>query len=309
MGLTSAIFMASAVATSSNFVLKPQLAALSSQLHISKICNLSFNRCLRPSLRRERCRRLCCSQVQIQDNTDEEACELVNGVELSIGEGSDSVAAYLLTAVKNNNGIGILLLSDIFGFEDSSTRDFAYRIACNGYNVLLPDLFNGDPWQKDRPMSSFDPWLATHTQTAKKNITTSIKWMVDEFFAAGSSKKFGVIGFCFGGGKVIDVLCNDNNDYFALGVSFYGTRIQPSVAAKIKVPVLYITGDEDPLCSVQVLDGIASENVGGSRVVVFKGRGHGFVHRPASAEDDQDAEEAFTIMRNWLQNGLVVEKK
>ncbi|PWA46138.1 carboxymethylenebutenolidase [Artemisia annua] len=300
MGLTSAIFMASAVATSSNFVLKPQLAAF---------------------------------HVQTQDDTDEEACELVNGVELSIGEGSDSVAAYLLTAVKNNNGIGILLLSDIFGFEESSTRDFAYRIACNGYkyvdyllncqigsikglrvrckmgSVLLPDLFNGDPWQKDRPMSSFDPWLATHTQTAIKNITTSIKWMVDEFFAAGSSKKFGVIGFCFGGGKVIDVLSNDNNDYFALGVSFYGTRIQPSVAAKIKVPVLYITGDEDPLCSVQVLEEIDRDNVGGSKVVVFKGRGHGFVHRPASAEDDQDAEEAFTIMRNWLHNGLVVEKK
>ncbi|GKB64738.1 hypothetical protein Tco_0920924, partial [Tanacetum coccineum] len=147
MGLTSAIFMASAVATSSNFVLKPQLAAFKFALKfhvnlnfdgkasviIQKICNLSFNRSLRPSLRRERCRRLCCSQVQIQDDTDEEACELVNGVELSIGEGSDSVAAYLLTAVKNNNGTGILLLSDIFGFEDSSTRDFAYRIACNGY--------------------------------------------------------------------------------------------------------------------------------------------------------------------------------
>lgn len=76
-----------------------------------------------------------CTQVQIEDDTDE-ACELVNGVEVSIGEGSDTVAAYLLTAVKNNNGTGILLLSDIFGFEDSSTRDFAYRIACNGYKYV-----------------------------------------------------------------------------------------------------------------------------------------------------------------------------
>lgn len=54
-------------------------------------------------------------------------------MELSIGEGVDSISAYLLTAVKNNNETGILLLSDIFGFEDSSTRDFAYRVACNGY--------------------------------------------------------------------------------------------------------------------------------------------------------------------------------
>ncbi|KAI3684562.1 hypothetical protein L6452_33786 [Arctium lappa] len=309
MALTSAIFTPSP-ATASMFILRsPPL-----HLSIAKICDLSLNRRRRSCSRRKRtgCRPVCCSQVQIQDGTDEEeeeACELVNGIEVCIGEGSDTVSAYLLTAVKNNNGTGILLLSDVFGFEDSSTRDFAYRIACNGYNVLLPDLFNGDPWQKERPKASFEPWLATHTQSASKSIATSRKWMVDEFVAAGISKKLGIVGFCFGGGKVVEVLADDHDGYFGLGVSFYGTRIEPSAAAKVTVPILYVTGDNDPLCPVEVVEEIERENVGGSRVVVFKGRGHGFVHRPATAEDDKDAEEAFTLMRNWLHNGLVVEKK
>ncbi|XP_076920935.1 uncharacterized protein LOC143582198 [Bidens hawaiensis] len=303
MGLASAIFMASAASTSSRFLLKPPFSP-----HLqfaSNICNLSVNRRRRSS---DKCRRLYCSQVRIEYNADEEACELVNGVEVSIGEGADSVAAYLLTAVKNNNGTGILLLSDIYGFEDSSTRDFAYRIACNGYNVLLPDLFNGDPWSKDRSMTLFEPWLTTHNQTATTNIAASVKWMVDEFVAAGISNKLGIVGFCFGGRKVTEVLAEDNNNHFGVGVSFYGTRIQPSVAAKIKVPVLYITGDDDPLCPVKVVEDIVRDNDGGSKVVVFKGRGHGFVHRPASSEEDKDAEEAFTIMRNWLQNGLAVSE-
>jgi carboxymethylenebutenolidase len=65
---------------------------------------------------------------------DDEACELVRGTDVVIGQGDDdSVRAYLLEAVKNNNGTCVLLLSDIFGFEDSATRDFAYRIACHGY--------------------------------------------------------------------------------------------------------------------------------------------------------------------------------
>lgn len=72
---------------------------------------------------------MTCSLVEVED----EACELVNGIELSIGEGDDSIQAYLFKAVKNNNQTGLLLLSDIFGFEDPATRDFAYRIACNGY--------------------------------------------------------------------------------------------------------------------------------------------------------------------------------
>ncbi|KAF2297319.1 hypothetical protein GH714_021341 [Hevea brasiliensis] len=70
---------------------------------------------------------------KVEEDINDEACELVNGVELSIGKGADTISAYLFKAVKNNNGTGILLLSDVFGFEDSSTRDFAYRVACNGY--------------------------------------------------------------------------------------------------------------------------------------------------------------------------------
>ena len=74
--------------------------------------------------------------LKVEDGINDEACELVNGVELSLGEGDDIIHAYLLKAVKNNNGTGILLLSDIFGFEDSFTRDFAYRVACGGYKYV-----------------------------------------------------------------------------------------------------------------------------------------------------------------------------
>jgi len=38
-------------------------------------------------------------------------------------------------------------------------------------------------------------------------------------------KKLGVIGFCFGGGKVLEVLGQDQDACFATGHSFYGTRL------------------------------------------------------------------------------------
>ncbi|CAN1293889.1 hypothetical protein LINPERPRIM_LOCUS22228, partial [Linum perenne] len=156
------------------------------------------------------------SLVDTEDNVgNEEACELVNGVEISIGEdgdgdGDDTINAYLCTAIKNNNGTGIVL-------------DFAYRVACNGYKYAW--IANQDP---DR---------------IAKDIATSAKWMSDEFLAAGISKKLGLIGFCYGGGRVVEVLS----------------------------------------------------------------KGHGFVHRPSSAEEDKDAEEAFVMLRSWLNDGLVLE--
>ncbi|XP_017225518.1 uncharacterized protein LOC108201740 isoform X1 [Daucus carota subsp. sativus] len=289
------------------FSLKPPLLFSStSALTIYNISVLNSQRLSLSFVKDGGCK-VSCSKVKMEDTLNDEACELVNGVELSLGEGTDSINAYLCTAVKNNNGTGVLLLSDIFGFEDSATRDFAYRVACNGYNVLVPDLFRGDPWEKGRPQTSFEPWLANQSpERVAKDIDTWIRWMVDEFVAAGISKKLGVLGFCFGGGRVLDVLARDQGACFGIGVSFYGTRIDPNVAASVKVPVLFIAGDNDPLCPVSGLQEIEKNIVEGSKVVIYKGRGHGFAHRPQSAEEDADADEAFTVMRNWLYNGLVL---
>lgn len=73
--------------------------------------------------------------MKVEDSIvdDDESCELVSGTELTIEEEGELIQAYFCQAVKNNNATGILLLSDIFGFQDSATRDFAYRVACNGY--------------------------------------------------------------------------------------------------------------------------------------------------------------------------------
>ncbi|CAL5328867.1 unnamed protein product [Camellia sinensis] len=121
----------------------------------------------------------------------------------------------------------------------------------NIVSVLVSDLFRGDPWPKDRPKTLFEEWLAQQTpERIAKDISTSKKWMMDEFVAVGISKKLGIIGFCFGGGRVINALAQDGGACFGIGVSFYGTRIDPSVVANIEVPVLFIAGDNDPSCPV-----------------------------------------------------------
>ncbi|KAF3774458.1 Carboxymethylenebutenolidase-like protein [Nymphaea thermarum] len=245
------------------------------------------------------------SQKELKDDVDE-ACELVKGVELCLGENDDVFHAYLLEAVKNNKGRGILLLSDIFGFQDSSTRDFAYRVACSGYNVLVPDLFRGDPWDKGRPEAALEEWIHKQsTDRLAKDVNTCIKWMIDEFTAAGQpSEKLGIVGFCFGGGWLLKTLANDRQGNFAAGVCFYGTRLNSTLAADVTVPVLFIAGDKDPLCPTSALMDIR-RSLPGSRTVIYPGRGHGFAHRPESPEEDEDAEKAFILMRNWLHDELL----
>ncbi|MQM01538.1 hypothetical protein Taro_034300 [Colocasia esculenta] len=328
-----------------------------------------------------------CSQVKVEGEVDDETCELVNGVELVIGEGDESIRAYLLKAVKNNNGTGILLLSDIFGFEDSCTREFAYRVACSGYklscclpstllqcfvapvlgslcpiiiypssmwrptdgcfqsllrfpcsslafpgagvsgdkvmelpfdntssllvlalstaSVLVPDLFRGNPWRKGQPTAELDHWLSRQLpERVDSDIAASTHWMVDEFVAAGISNKLGVIGFCFGGRHLIQTLAHDEHGSFSTGICIYGSKMDPSVASGVKVPMLFVCGDDDPLCPVSVVREM-EKSIKHSKVVVYEGRGHGFAHRPESQEEDADAEDAFVVMRTWLHDHLI----
>ncbi|KAK7322394.1 hypothetical protein VNO77_25773 [Canavalia gladiata] len=272
-------------------------------LCFQKKCNLNLQRPVQGAADSK----ISCSLLNVEDGINDEACELVSGVELSLGEDDDNIRAYLFKAVKNNNGTGILLLSDIFGFEDSFTREFAYRVACNGYNILVPDLFRGNPWTKNKPKTVFEQWIARQNpERIAEDITRWTKWLVDEFMAAGISKKLGIIGFCFGGGQVLKVLAQDQGACFGTGISFYGTRMDTLAASEIKAPVLFILGDNDPLCDVYEIENIRKKIDRDSKVVIFPGRGHGFAHRPESPEEDVDAEQAFVIMRDWLYDHLVV---
>uniref|UniRef100_A0ACD5TFF0 Uncharacterized protein n=1 Tax=Avena sativa TaxID=4498 RepID=A0ACD5TFF0_AVESA len=252
-----------------------------------------------------------CSQAEVMENStvdDDEACELVRGTDVVIGQGDDdSVRAYLLEAVKNNNGTCVLLLSDIFGFEDSATRDFAYRIACHGYNVLVPDLFRGNPWKKTLPMDGFQAWLAEQApERVAGDIETCRKWLVDDFLEAAASKKLGVVGFCYGGGRLVETLARDAGAgaCFCAGVCFYGSRMDASLGARIAAPVLFVCGDGDPLCPVETVRELERQ-ASGARAAVYAGRGHGFAHRPESLEDDGDAEDAFALMKSWLHDHLL----
>ncbi|TKW27127.1 hypothetical protein SEVIR_3G237900v4 [Setaria viridis] len=260
-------------------------------------------------LTRRRQGRPLCSQAEVAGTTvdDDEACELVSGSDLVIGEGDDSVSAYLLKAVKNNNGTGILLLSDVFGFEDSATRDFAYRVACNGYNVLVPDLFRGNPWKQSTPFDDdlFARWLAGQAPArVSSDIDACTRWLVDEFKAAGVSRKLGVVGFCYGGGRLVEALARDAEGCFSAGVCFYGSRMDASLGDRIAAPVLFVCGDGDPLCPVETVRELG-RRARGARAAVYAGRGHGFAHRPQSVEDDADAEDAFNAMRGWLHDHLL----
>ncbi|XP_024386502.1 uncharacterized protein [Physcomitrium patens] len=251
---------------------------------------------------------------------DVDICELVNGFDVQIGDEGE-VSGFYIQALKNNNGAGILLLPDIFGWESSATRDIANQLGCFGYNVLVLDLFRGNSWKEGVSQASgdFEAWRSSHTNIAK-DIDAASRWLkaaVDEQGHAidpNSKPKCAIVGFCIGGGLAIQTIARYGSitteeevpNPFSAAVSFYGTRInlQPEQIRNIKSSLMMITGDLDPSSPVQGCEDIVAL-LDDAEVVVYPGRGHGFAHRPKSLEDDEAAEVAFSTMMKWLKRRLL----
>eukprot|EP00271_Cylindrocystis_brebissonii_P003817 TRINITY_DN1505_c0_g2_i1.p1 TRINITY_DN1505_c0_g2~~TRINITY_DN1505_c0_g2_i1.p1 ORF type:complete len:336 (+),score=60.43 TRINITY_DN1505_c0_g2_i1:266-1273(+) len=240
---------------------------------------------------------------------DDAECELVLGKELELGAGASKFGAHLAEAVKNRNGSGVLLLTDVEGYQNDETREFAYRLACFGYSVLVPDLFRGKPWDPSRPKETeFDEWRSSHpSERVESDIDMAASYLsstLASYQDLPGKGRMSVLGFCFGGGRLIETLARDDEGRFSAGVFFYGTRFETSLGAKIKVPLLLITGDSDPLCSEEDVRQVA-QGVAESKVAVFTERGHAFAHHPKTVEEDEDAEEAFIMAKKWLHDHLL----
>lgn len=57
----------------------------------------------------------------------------------------------------------VLLLSDVFGWENENTRCVADQVAeiCNAI-VLVPDIFRGHPWNEECRQDDYEEWRASH---------------------------------------------------------------------------------------------------------------------------------------------------
>jgi len=115
--------------------------------------------------------------------------------------------SYVAIASKPHPDVAILLLTDVLGHKFNNAQLIADQVAANGYSVLAPDLFHGDPIPINRP-PDFDlmKWLKEgskglghNVQTVEPVVKAAIKWMKEEW----GVKRIGAIGYCFGAKYVV----------------------------------------------------------------------------------------------------------
>jgi len=129
-----------------------------------------------------------------------------------------NINTYFAYPESKKTEVAILLLTDVIGYDFINAQLIADQFAANGYYVVMPDLFEGDPIKLNGPPDfDFMQWMQKsgpsggHTY---KQTDPIVEAVIKDMKTNQGVKKIGAVGYCFGakyvarfmtGGKGVDV--------------------------------------------------------------------------------------------------------
>ena len=168
---------------------------------------------------------------------------------------------FLIAPTGNATYPALILIHEIWGLNDH-IKDVAKRYAKEGYLVFAPDLFAGTPIENCVSPELFaemrDPAKRDEAQKKMRKALAPMqspefaKDMIQKLQACfayleehkNSTKKIGVLGFCFGGTYCYTLATEQPN--LQAAVPFYGHAPEPLEKLKtISCPVLAFYGEQD----------------------------------------------------------------
>ncbi|KAI9685846.1 MAG: hypothetical protein M1822_004124 [Bathelium mastoideum] len=120
-----------------------------------------------------------------------------------------NVSTYFSYPKDKSTANAILLLTDVIGHKFINAQLIADQFAANGYFVVMPDLFEGDPIPLNRP-EGFDimKWMQGPPGHMKERVDPIVEAAIKEMRKNLGVKKLGAVGYCFGAKYVVRFLKN-----------------------------------------------------------------------------------------------------
>ncbi|CAG7952761.1 unnamed protein product [Penicillium nalgiovense] len=102
----------------------------------------------------------------------------------------------------------ILLLTDVIGHRFINAQLIADQLAANGYMVVMPDLFHGDPVPLNNRPAIFDlmTWLKGPPGHLPDRVEPMVRAILQEMKSNMGCARVGAIGYCFGAKYAVRLL-------------------------------------------------------------------------------------------------------
>jgi len=182
-------------------------------------------------------------------------------------------------------------------------EDVANRFAAEGFCALAPDLYHGKTTKS--PDDAGKMVMELDADRAEREIASAGEYLLTR--PECSSKTYGVVGFCMGGGLAQYTATKEDGKVGA-AVSFYGGfKKVPFDWDNLTAPLLLIHGEEDKGLTAEGRERDKMLKAKGKKVdvVVYPNAQHAFfndtrkeVYNPAAAQD------AWKRTLDWFRTNL-----
>jgi carboxymethylenebutenolidase len=194
---------------------------------------------------------------------------------------SDSVRAWVVYPQRSSKAPVVVVVHEIFGLS-AWVRGVADQLAADGFIAIAPDLLTG----KVAPAPGVDTLTGSVATAAIRSLVSAD--VQRQLAAVGqygmalpaAEKRYGVVGFCWGGSASFSSAVASPNGQGA-AVVYYGTAPALPTLASVKVPVLGLYGGEDARIGATVPPTDSAMKALGKSFEphTFPGAGHGFLRQ------------------------------
>ncbi|KAK7292369.1 hypothetical protein RIF29_08147 [Crotalaria pallida] len=197
----------------------------------------------------------------------------------------------------------VLLVSDVFGYEAPNLRKLADKVAAAGFYVVVPDFFNGDPYNPENPDRPLLVWIKDHGQD--KGFEAA-KPVIEDLKSKGVST-IGAVGFCWGAKVVVEL---SKSRLIQAAVHLHPSFVTVDDINGVDIPTAILGAEIDHISPPELIkqfeEVLATKSEVDSYVKIFPKVAHGWTVRynTEDAEAVKAAEEAHQILLDWFTKHL-----
>lgn len=194
--------------------------------------------------------------------------------------------------------LGVILASDVYGYEAPNLRKLADKIAAAGFYVVVPDLLCGDPYKPDNAAKPIQEWFKSHG--ADKG-TEDTKAVVADLKSRNISA-IGVVGFCWGAKVVVELAKSSD---IKAAVLLHPSLVSIDDIKEVSVPIAILGAEIDKMSPPELLNKflevLSAKPEVDCFVKIFPGVAHGWSVRYSNDDElaVKSAEEAHQDLIDW----------
>ncbi|KAK7363692.1 hypothetical protein VNO77_05843 [Canavalia gladiata] len=193
----------------------------------------------------------------------------------------------------------VLLVSDIFGYEAPNLRKLADKVAAAGYYVVVPDFFDGEPYDPQNSSRQLPVWLKDH---GPEKGSEAAKPIIEALKSKGVSAVAGV-GLCWGAKVVVELT---KSGHIQAAVLLHPSFVSLEDIKGVDIPISILGAEIDQISPPELVKQfeqvLAAKSEVPSFVKIFPKVSHGWTVRynTEDAEAVKVAHEAHQDLLDWL---------